>query len=102
MKETRTEYLARITAEHPGDYGRIDELMGEWDHRHGYLDGAADVQGPRPVPVPADLLTSGGNSQPVRETSVSFIRKQDLEDNAAPEGGDAAPSNAPPKDTEQP
>lgn len=31
MTETRTEYLARITAEHPGAYHRIDDLMRAWD-----------------------------------------------------------------------
>ena len=41
-KETRTEYLARISAEFPGAYGRIADLMRNWDHVNGATASEAD------------------------------------------------------------
>lgn len=41
-KETRTEYLARISAEFPGAYGRIADLLRGWDHVHGATASEAD------------------------------------------------------------
>lgn len=70
-EETRTEYLARITAEYPGAYHRIDDLMRDWDNQHGYYPGAADVkrdEAPSPEPDPDNAIAEGDDSPAEKES----------------------------------
>lgn len=87
MKETRTDYLARISAEFPGAYLRLEQLMIQWDREH------------------AEEMSSQDAAEAVAWDDPAHAPKIELpepkSDNAAPEGGDAAPSEAPPE-TEQP
>lgn len=72
MKETRTEYLARIAAEHPGAYHRIDDLMRSWDREHAEemssedaAEAVAHEGGPRIVlPNPENASPEGGEPEP--------------------------------------
>jgi hypothetical protein len=94
VKETRTEYLARITAEYPGAYHRIDDLMRSWDEAHRREMSEGEAKEAR-----AWGEANVGSADPMVGEKFTLPKGKD---NAAPEGGDAAPSEAPPKDTEQP
>lgn len=115
MKETRTEYLARITAEHPGAYHRIDDLMRDWDHAREQERKGIEGNGLM-APATKEILLAEldrraersearawgeinvGSADPMAGEKFTLPKGKD---NAAPEGGDAAPSEAPPKDVEQ-
>ncbi len=49
MKETRTEYLSRITAENPGAYHRIDDMMRSWDAANREAEALAATEPEEPV-----------------------------------------------------
>jgi hypothetical protein len=93
VKETRTEYLARITAEYPGAYHRIADLMRDWDNQHRDEMSAEDK-------AEAKAWDAANVGRASADAGQKFTLPKG-KDNAAPEGGDAAPSEAPPKDTEQ-
>ena len=46
---TRAEYLATLEAEHPGAYGRINDLMRAYDHANGLNPAEPPAQDPAPA-----------------------------------------------------
>lgn len=60
-KETRTEYLARISAEFPGAYGRIADLLRGWDHVHGATASEADQAEAKNWASPDNAINEGAD-----------------------------------------
>lgn len=84
MAETRTEYLARVTAEFPGAYHRIDDLMRDWDRQHALEMSAQDAA--------ESVAWDGGPQITLPEPNA---------ENASPEGGEPEPA-APATQPEEP